>query len=231
MPLPGPLRQPWTLSALLAPAAALALSTLLIGCADEAGPSSEGATDDGSDTTLAAPEEGVGADPLGSASGADQGESAPSYDDVDGPFLLELGAVDGGLQLEVQLARILVHVDEDVVALAVTDAWIAVDEATSRWSAAWEGELPQGMIHRVELTLAGEARVHGEPWAIPGAWRDLFLDVPFESGADMPVVVLTGLIDTQVDGEELQPWLEQTVLRQVDASGEAEPYGAGASSR
>jgi len=232
MPLPGPLQQPWTLSALLAPAAALALAGVLVGCAADDVAETDPSSDD---TTLDAPEAGgFGADPSGSAAPADaseQDEGDASYDDVEGSFLMELGAAAGSLALEVRLARVLVHVDGDVVAVPVSDAWIPVTEASGRWSEAWLGDLPTGLIEQLEVTLDGEARVDGESWSIPGAWRDLFLDVPFESGEDMPLVVLTGLIDTSIEGDELQPWLAQTVLRQVDADGVAGPYGDGASSR
>ncbi len=48
----------------------------------------------------------------------------------------------------------------------------------------------------------------------------------FESGEGMPLVVMTGLIDTAVEDGEVQPWLAQTVLREVDEDGTAGPYGA-----
>ena len=233
MPLPGPLRQPWTLGALFAPALGAMCASLLVGCAPET------ADQEADEVTLEAPEQSLGVDPLERGSQASSGDSADSepsddgdaeasYADVEGPFLLELGAVSGGLAIEVQLARVLVHVDDDVIALAVTDDWIAVDHATSRWSGAWEGELPLGAVSRIELTLAGEARVDGELWPIPGAWRDLFLDVPFASGEGMPLVVLTGLIDAELDDDGVAPWLERAVLRQVDADGTPGPYGAAA---
>lgn len=233
MPLPGPLRQSWTLTSLLAPAAALALAGALVGCAPDQAADTEPASEE--DTTLDAPEPGgFGADPGAATTSADTSEDDggdASYADVEGSFLMELGAAEGSLALEVRLARVLVHVDGDVVAVPVSDAWIPVAEASGRWSEAWLGELPTGLIEQLEVTLDGEARIDGESWTIPGAWRDLFLDVPFESGDGMPLVVLTGLLDTNIDGDELQPWLEQTVLRQVDADGLAGPYGDGASSR
>jgi hypothetical protein len=206
----------------------LAFSWGLSGCAPG---NQDRDAEPGSDASvLLTPEEHITVDIGSSATPAQDPEHA-DYADIEGPFLLEFGATTDGLVFQVQVDRVLVHVDGQIFALSVTDDWIDVGPGNGRWTSAWEGTLPSGWIDQLEVRLGSEVLIDGETWQVSDPWRDLFLDTPFESGEGMPTVVMTGLLETETSDGVVSPWLVQTLLRQIDDDGRAGPYGVSDGSR
>ncbi len=187
----------------------------LAGCASDA--PDPPASQEGPETWLEAGDGDFGVDPdeLGGTTLADEAD----YSDVVGPFVLELGAVQGSAIVEVRLARVLVSVEGAWAALPVSGDRVEVGPALGRWAAAWEGRLPEGRIDRVEVTLSGEAFVEGQSHDVPGPARELQLELSFDPVEAEGVVVLTGLLDMAVADGEVEPWLETAFLREIDDQG------------